>query len=283
MPSTEDAKRAADDVQRKAERASEHPVFRGFARGGFAMSGLVHVMIGWIALRLAFGGGGGEADQSGALGAFASAPGGEILLGIGAAAMFALAVWYLVQGVVGARRAREAKDTAKEALKGVGAAIVYAAIGATALRFALGSGSNSKQTTSSASGTVMGSPFGQALIVVVGLVVLGIGVWFVYKGIARRFEKDLEPIGSQTARTAVMLTGVTGHVAKGVALAAVGVLLAWAGLREQPEQATGMDGALRSIAQLPAGTILLSLVGVGLVLYGIYAVLRARYADMSEV
>lgn len=110
--------------------------------------------------------------------------------------------------------------------------------------FALGDSSRSSSTSKSATSSALKPPGGQILIVVIGLVILGIGVWFDYKGISRRFTKDLAPIRSHTMEAAVELTCITGHVAKGVALGAVGVLVAWAGLREQPEQASGMDAGL---------------------------------------
>ena len=74
------ARDGAEAAERTAETVTEHPVFEGIARGGFVMSGLVHVLIGWFALRVALGDSGQDADQSGALNAVAAAPGGNVLL-----------------------------------------------------------------------------------------------------------------------------------------------------------------------------------------------------------
>ena len=74
--------------------------------------------------------------------------------------------------------------------------------------------------------------------------------------------------------------GVVGYVAKGVAVAVVGVLFVVAALTHDPEKAGGLDSALRSMAELPFGRVLLWLVGAGLVIYGVYCFARARYARL---
>lgn len=71
-----------------------------------------------------------------------------------------------------------------------------------------------------------------------------------------------------------------GYIAKGVALVGVGMMFGWAALGADPEKATGLDGALQAMTALPAGGIALAVVGAGLILYGLYAVLRSRYAPM---
>ena len=87
------------------------------------------------------------------------------------------------------------------------------------------------------------------------------------------------PRGKEVAR-AIVVTGVLGYIAKGIALVGVGLLFGWAGLGADPEKATGLDGALKTMADLPAGSVVLAIIGAGLVLFGIYSVLRSRYAPM---
>lgn len=69
-----------------------------------------------------------------------------------------------------------------------------------------------------------------------------------------------------------------GYVAKGVALGVVGVLFMVAAATNDPEEAGGLDAALRSLLELPAGTALLTAVGLGITAYGVYSLARARYA-----
>lgn len=280
MDSTRGARDGAQKMENAAEDVAEHPVFEAAARGGFVMSGLVHVLIGAITLRMAFGGSSQDADQGGALQTVASAPGGNILLWIGGLAMAALAIWHLAEAWFGARWKDGTKERIAHVVKTLGKAVVYGVLAVTALRFAAGGGSDSGQQTSQLTAGLVDSAAGRTLIVVVGLVVAGIGFYHVFKGASRRFEDDLRvPSGEKTAG-AIVVTGVVGYIAKGVALVGVGMMFGWAALGADPEKASGLDGALSAMAGLPAGGILLAVVGAGLILYGLYAVLRSRYAPM---
>lgn len=274
------AREGAESVENAAEDVAENPAFEAIARGGFVMSGLVHVLIGVITLQMALGGSSEDADQSGALRTLAAAPGGNILLWIGGLAMAALVIWHLVETWFGAKGKQDAKDRAAHIIKTLGKAAVYAALAVTALRFAAGGGSDSGQQTTELTAGMMGSAAGRVLIVVVALVVIGIGYFHVYKGASRSFEDDLRIPPGQRVAGAIVVTGILGYIAKGIALLGVGLMFGWAAFGADPEKASGLDGALKAMAQLPAGTIVLAMIGVGLMLYGVYAVLRSRYAPM---
>ncbi|AXK47276.1 DUF1206 domain-containing protein [Brachybacterium saurashtrense] len=276
----EGARAAADAADTAVEDVAEHPVFEAVARGGFVMSGLVHVLIGAIALRIATGGSSQEADQSGALRAVAAAPGGEVLLWIGGIAMVALTLWHLAEAWIGARWKEQGRDRLKHVARTLGKAVVYGALAGTVLRFAAGGGSDSGEQTSQLTAGLMGNAAGRAAIIALGLVVISIGLFHVYRGASRGFEDQLRvPPGRTVART-VVVTGVAGYIAKGIALLGVGMMFGWAALGADPEKATGLDGALKTMAELPAGGIVLAVVAAGLILFGIYSVLRARYAPM---
>ena len=280
IPGPESAKHAARSAESAAEQVAEHPVLEALARAGFVVSGLVHVLIGGIALGLATGSRGGEADQSGALRAVASAPGGAVLLAVGGVAMAALALWHVAEAWFGARQERETTDIVKHVARTLGKAVVYAALAVTALRFAVGGSSSSEQQTDSMTSTLMASPGGRLLVGVLALVIIAIGGYHVVAGVTRRFEKELEGHRGRQVSRAVTVSGVAGYVAKGVALLAVGALFGWAAITADPDKAGGLDAALSTMASLPAGTVLLALVGVGLILFGVFSILRSRYADM---
>ena len=270
---------AFDKAEDKAENLSDNPWLERAARAGFVMSGVVHMIMGWTAIRISMGAG-GDADQSGALRAFTSIPGGQVILGIGAVMMAALAIWYLLDAWFSARRADDTKDALKDAGKGVGKGVVYGALGFTAARFAFGGSSDSGEQSSSVTATVMQMPAGSVIIILVGLVIAGIGGYHIYSGITHRFEKELQGHEQDDVDTTVRVTGTVGYIAKGIALIAVGVLFGWAALQADPEQATGLDGALTGMVALPAGVVLLIAVGVGLIVFGVFCLFRARYAKL---
>jgi hypothetical protein len=117
------------------------------------------------------------------------------------------------------------------------------------------------------------------LLVLIGLVILGVGIAFVVRGIRRDFEKQLS-LPSGKAGDGIRVLGTVGYIAKGIAVAVVGVLFVVAAFTHDPEKAGGLDAALKSLAALPFGQLILWLVGAGLVVYGIYCFARARYARL---
>src|SRR5690349_10601780 len=87
------------DTQRAAASAHRNPWFERAARGGYAASGVLHLLLAWIVLRLAFGGG-GSADQSGALATLSAQTGGTLMLWLAAVGLAALGLWHFVEAVV---------------------------------------------------------------------------------------------------------------------------------------------------------------------------------------
>ncbi|GAA4059995.1 DUF1206 domain-containing protein [Agromyces indicus] len=208
----------------------------------------------------------------------ASWPFGMVLLWVIALGLFGLGVWQIAEAFL----VHEA-DTKKKwgyRIKYAGTAIAYLSIGVTALVYALGGRSNSDQSSQTLSAQLLATPGGVFLLVLVGLVIAGVGVAFVYRGATRQFEKRMMLPGSGTARKGIIAFGMVGYIAKGIAVAIVGVLFVVAAVTADPEAAGGLDSALKSLAGLPFGVFILWLVGAGLVLYGIFCFARARYAKM---
>ncbi|WP_083199531.1 DUF1206 domain-containing protein [Microbacterium oleivorans] len=249
------------------------------ARGGFAASGVVHIVVGIIAISLAFGQAGGEqADQSGALAQLAAAPGGVFLLWAAALGLAALGVWHLLSAVLD-RSADSGKDRAVHIVKNGAKGVVYLVIAFSAATFAAGGSTSSAGSTRSLTADLMSTPGGVFLVVAIGIVVIAIAAYLVFKGITRRFERDLSMPAGSTGRI-VRILGTVGYIARGVAFAGVGVLFVVGAATNDPEKSTGLDGALRSFADLPAGKVLLVVIGLGWIAYGVYAFFRGRYTRL---
>ena len=265
-------------VQRAVDSATDSTTFERAARAGHVMSGFVHLLIGYIVVRLAFGGG-GTADQSGALGTLASTTGGAIVLWIAVVAFVALGLWRLAETVIGPH-ATETTSQEEVSLvdraKAFGLAIVYFAFAYSAYQFARGSGKSSGEQNAGLSARLMESGGGKAVLVAVGLVIVAIGGYHVYKGASKSFLDDLRTSGGK----AVTLLGVVGYVAKGLAIVGAGILVIVATLWSDPSKATGLDGAVKTLGEAPFGQIALVLAGAGIATYGLYSFVMARYARM---
>jgi hypothetical protein len=263
-----------------AEDVTNSRTLELLARAGFAVSGILHLLVGTIAIRLATGGG-GSADVSGAVAELAGQPAGPILLWSSFAACAALALWQASDTIFDFNHL-PTKQKAGKKLVAAAQALVFAGLALTLASFATGTGSSAdnRQSATDLTVTVIRAPGGVALLVLVGAGVAITGVVYAIRGIRKSFEKHLALPSSKVARTGVTALGVTGYVAKGVVLLLAGLLIMIATLRAHPEESTGLDGGLKALCDQPFGIYVLAGVGAGLICYGIYMVVRARLARM---
>ena len=264
-------------VKQTAHSSRNSTPVRALARAGFAVNGVVNAIIGIIAIGIAVSGG-GSADQSGAFAAIAANPAGLVLLWAIAIALAALGLWYLLGSFL--ETDGDTKNRAAKIAIRVGKGVAYLALSVGAAGFAVGSGSDSGGQATSFTAQLLAAPGGVILVVVIGLVVCGIGGYMVWKGLSRGFEEDLDVPSGRTGKV-VRGAGVLGYVARGIALFVVGVLFIVASVTADPSKASGLDGALKALADLPFGKVILVVVGLGFIAYGVYSALRARFAKLG--
>jgi Domain of Unknown Function (DUF1206) len=263
-----------------ANRATDSDAFEYTARAGFAASGVLHLLLGYIIGQLAFTGGGGNADQSGALATLGSQTGGAILLWIAAVGLVALGLWRVAEAVVGSkpgeRSGSKDDNPAWKRAKSLGLAIVNFAIAFSAARFAMGSGQSSSQQNSGMSAQLMQSGWGKFLLIAVGLGVMAVGGYHIYKGATQKFLDELRVSGGR----GITAVGVVGYVAKGLVLAGAGLLVILATLQADPAKASGLDAAVKTLGQAPFGKFLLIAAALGIAAFGLYSFVRSRYNRM---
>lgn len=253
-------------LEQTAARAGSSDSLRTVARVGFAVNGVVHLLLGWLALQLALGSASAPVDQEGAFATLTASGPGRALLWVCVVGFAGLALWQLTEAV----RVGETGDRVKAAAK----AVVYAVLAWTAYPFAAASASGGGGGTSDVTASLMSTPWGAPVVGAAGLALVGVGAYHVVKGVTKGFLRDLV---SDPGRPAVV-AGRVGYVAKGIALGTVGVLFVVAAVTNDPEEAAGLDHALRTLLEAPFGRALLTAVGVGLAAYGVYSFARARHA-----
>ncbi|UXA19807.1 DUF1206 domain-containing protein [Mycobacterium sp. SMC-4] len=278
-----DARPSASSLHRSAhgaaDRATDSTAFEYTARIGFAASGVLHLLVAYIIGRLAFVGGAGSADQSGALATLGSQTGGAVMLWVVAVGLVALGLWRIAEAVIGSKpgeRSTGQDNPAWKRGKSAGLAIVNFAIAFSAARFAMGSGQSSGQQNSGMSAQLMQSGWGRALLIGVGVGVLGVGAYHVYKGVSQKFLDELKVSGG----TGITAAGVVGYVAKGIVLGGAGLLVVVATLQADPSKASGIDAAVKTLGEAPFGKFLLVAAALGIAAFGVYNFIRSRYNRM---
>jgi len=269
------------DAIDKAERARESPALELLARLGLIAYGIVHLLIGWLAMQIAWSGGSGRsADSSGALKTLAGQPLGQVLLWLIVVGLVALTIWQAGTAIWGHRHREPAQRTAKRISSATRAA-VYAVLAYSAASVALGSGSSSSsQSQRQATSEVLGLPGGRVIVVIAGLVIVAVGVHHIVKAVKRSFLDDLDTSSmAPGARKLVERLGAGGYLAKGVALGLVGGLLTYA-MVTLDRQRAGLDGAMQTIAEQPFGKFLLTAVAAGFVAFGLFSFVQSRYRQL---
>lgn len=242
------------------------------ARIGLAVKGLVYLTIGGIALSITLGSG-AHASQVGALGAIATTNSGIALLWVATGGLFGLALWQLTEAAWVQEESRFTRFFRR--LVPLFKSLGFAGTGFLTLVFALGFSPGSRASMTDLTEDLLNSVVGALIVLTVGGILIGVGCAAVFRGISRHFREEIE-VGElkPVARTVVETIAIVGYEAKGLAYLIAGGLLATALLTRQVAE-FGFDGALRYLATLPFGTVLLWIVAVGLATHGVYLVIRS--------
>ena len=265
----------------KAEQAGDSASLALVARAGLIAYGVVHLLIGWLVVQIAWSASDSKsADTSGALKTLADQPFGKVMLWLVAVGLVALALWQASEVIWGYRNLERAERVRKQ-ITSSAKAVVFAALGYSAAAAALGAGSSSSQSQQQATSGVLGWPGGRVIVIVAGLVIIGVGVAAIVKGVKKSFSEEIDtsPL-SPTLRTVIARLGQVGYIAKGLALGVVGGLLSYATLTFDPQKAQGLDGAMQTILAQPFGRFLLTAVALGFAAFGLFAILQSRYRRM---
>lgn len=268
--------RAKQEAANKARHAS--PWIQRLARLGYLTKGIIYIIIGVLAAQAAFGPGGRTTDSQGALYTIVQQPFGNFLLWVVAIGLVGYAVWRLVEAAIDPEH--KGDDP-----KGIGVrlgyalnGIVYGGLAYTAFRILLGAGGGGGSSTQDWTALVLAQPLGRWLVGLAGLGVIGVGIYQIYRGVKAKFREKLALSEmSQTEETWATRAGQIGFPAHGITLGLIGIFLIQAAYQFDPSKAGGLAQALQTLARQPFGPWLLGIVALGLVVYGLFMGVMARY------
>lgn len=272
-----------EEVREKAGHALEEAAgsrwLERMARAGLVARGLLYVVVGILATKVAFGHNGIQPDKQGALQAVVRQPFGRLLVLLVAVGFGGYAVWRFVEAAVGPVGER---DTHKTRFKRLGYFLrgcLYTVFFGSAVKLFIWS-----NTAASAdperdwTARVLDWPLGTWLVQGAGLVAIGAGLYIGWRGLSGKFAKRLKSLEmGPTLGLWVRAAGTVGNVARMLIVLMIGVLLITAARTHDPNQAVGIDGALKRLAERPYGPTLLVAVAVGLAAYGLFSFAEARY------
>lgn len=271
--------RSADALVDKAEAAARHPWIDRLVRLGYVVRGVIYVIIGALAVQLAWGDGGTTADPSSAIELLKAQPSGRILLLIVVVGLAGYALWGFVRAAIGAPGHDDHRHVGLERIGYVLSGLSYASLLVpTTLALLRMFGVTPPFAATSSSSSIWAGSFGRWAAIGLGVGWAISGIAQVWSAVTDRFRRDLNlQAMSETHRTAAIWLGRVGYAARGVVFALVGVLLLRTGYLAAGQDAPGIDEALAALAAAPFGPLLLGGVALGLVIFGAFSMLSARW------
>ena len=254
------------------------PWVERLARVGFAAKAVLYTVVGALALRAAMGAGGRTTGSKGALSTLVHQQFGAVLLVVIAAGLFGYAAWRLAEAILDPEhRGHDAKGLALR-ISFAARGLFHAALGVQALRLAMGSASSGDQATEEWTARLLDAPFGGWLVVIAGASVAGYGLYQLYRAWVAKLSKQLDLSRlSREAGSWLIKVCRMGIGARGIVFTVIGAYLVRAGIAHNANQAADTGEALGVIGSQPFGEWLLGAVAVGLIAYGAYDVVQARY------
>jgi len=264
----------------EAKQAAKGPWVEWAGRLGLVAKGAIYAIVGVLAIAVPLNLGGKASDRQGALRTVAEQPYGEVLLIALAIGFAGYAIWRFVQTFLD-------RDDEGSGLKALakragyfGRGLIYAASCFIAVALVVGAGAGGGDERRETA-KVLDWPLGRWIVGAVGLGFLAAGVYNLYRSLTEKFRKDLREheMGSDV-RTWAIAVGVFGHAARGLVFGLVGVFLLKAAIEYDAQEAIGLDGALRKLAQQTYGEWLLGLTAAGLIAYALFCFVQARYREV---
>jgi hypothetical protein len=282
QPAEQALKHPAREARAEAERGSGW--YGWLARTGLVAKGISFGIVGVLAIKLALGDGGKATSRQGALQALAHHSLGKFLLIVLAIGFAAYAIWRFVQAFAERGNGEGGAKKWGQRAGYVGRGLIYAGLTYTTVKILTGSAGHQSQNQKAQKTTaaILDWPGGRWIVGAAGLGIVGVGLWNAYRGITKKFE-DRWRRGrmSNTERKWGARVGVIGHLARGVVFTLIGIFITKAAVDYRPKEAIGLDGALQKLANRPYGPWLLGITAAGLLAYGLFCLVDARYRDVS--
>ncbi|TWF77619.1 uncharacterized protein DUF1206 [Pseudonocardia hierapolitana] len=250
-------------------------VVDGLGRIGLVGYGVVHLVVAWLALQVAFGVPDAPPDAAGAVGTIARTPGGVFALAVAVVGLVAFAVWQVTAAAIGFRWVH-GNERMRKRVGAIAKSIAMSGLAGIVIEYLTGIRTANGTTVQQLAAHVLELPAGRVLLGLAAVVLIGIAAAMTYTGVRRTFMGDLDVRRlAPGVRNAIEVVGVVGHLARALAIGVVGGLAAAAALSADPGWAGGLDTALRALGSTGVGSWLLAVVAAGFAAFGLFCMADA--------
>jgi hypothetical protein len=268
--------RVSDEAEQAGREAADSPVFGALVTAGLIIYGGVHLVIAWLFLQVAWSIGDGSDDRP--ITAMSRTVVGQVVLWAAAVGMGVLVLWRVAQVVL-----RPTEDDRRQAHRKSAVwlfeAAIYTLIAISAVQAALTHGRQGSVQGEGASEQSLGAAllahgWGRGIVVAIGVALFALGVQLFRSAVTGSFASDLH----EGAGRPVLWAGAVGTFVKGIALVIIAGLLVWGAVSYDPTKTAGLEALIRTLRDEPFGPALLTVMGGGLALFGLYCFAWSAHA-----
>jgi len=254
------------------------------AQAGLVAKGIVYCLLGLLAFMAAFnlnGQSANKADTAGVFDFIYKQTGGQIMLGIVALGLFSYAVWRAIQAFGDSEHKGSGTKGIASRARYLFSGLVYASLAIYAVNILFSHASSSGDDKQGIAKELLSKPYGQWLVGIAAVILLVVGMYQIYYGLSEKYRKHVNRVGRNTNKNLLLMAGKVGYVARGI----VWLLIAWlfmkAALHSNAAEAGDTSKAFSFLEDVSFGSYLLGAVGIGLMCYGTFNFIRAKYEKFN--
>ena len=273
---------AVAEAKQQAEKAARSPWGEGLARWGLVSRGALYALVGAMAIHVSVGGAERVRDRGGALAVLTDSWLGKALVAAVAVGLLGYAAWRFFEAVLGRTLESEERESWWKRLGYAARGFWYLGLfGLAAAALAGADESSGSRKEDRYTAHVLDIPLGRLLVAALGVAIMGAGVFNLWRAVTAKFRERLKlrKMGEVEDRVFTAV-GVVGHLARGFVFGLIGFFLVRAAYQYDASEAIGLDGALAKVLQQDYGDTLLGFVAAGLLAYGLYSFVEARYREI---
>jgi hypothetical protein len=276
------AKQAGRVVLAQAKQRATSPWVTWLERFGFLIRGVIYIVIGLLALQLALGAGGQTTSPTGAIAWLGHQSYGQWVLVLVVVGLAGYALWGFVRAILDplghGNDAKGLIDRAGFLFSGIS----YALLAIGAAQTLMNQPGKALGSVTGVPASLMAGPWGKWLVIGFGVFWLVAGIGQLISAYSKHFLRDLRmsTMSAQEIKTATWL-GQAGYTARGIVFGLIGLIVLQTALAGGSQHAQGFDGALAALQHAPYGQALLGAVALGLLLFGIFSAMCAKWVRIG--
>lgn len=254
------------------------------ARIGLTAKGVVYVLLGILAFMAAFGISGKSSQDTNKSGVFdfiQEQPAGTVLLWVVVLGLVCYLVWRIIQTFADTEDKGEDVKGILVRARYLFSGLIYGSLAVQAIRMLTSHKKSSGNKSQEFTQELLSKPMGQWLVGLVAAILLGVGIYQIVYGLSEKYRKHVNKSVPVDAKPILLTAGKVGYLARGVVWLLLSYLFFQASLNASSAEAGDTSKAFSVLSSSDYGPYLLAIVGIGLVCYGLFNFIRARYEEFG--